>query len=335
MTLPVADHVASPHVLRGAAEAAILAPSTHNTQPWRFRLTVDMLELLSDPQRQLHVIDTERRQQIQSCGCALYNARVAVRAMGYVDDVTVMLTDSVTPELLATLRLGAPHISTDEELARMRAIPQRHTNRRAFLRKPVARAISDRLIATAAAEGATMVRLDPPQKRRLGELVHQADLLQYGDPAFRAELGRWLAPTGSSRRDGIPFVEKEYGSVLPFTVMRTLRSPGLGEEFGELEDELVTGAPAVFALGTHEDSPSDWLACGQALEAVLLEATSLGLSAAFLNQVLELPGLRGELAALLPSLGSPQMVFRLGIPADTIRHAAPRRDLSEVLEVVV
>jgi hypothetical protein len=54
-----------------------------------------------------------------------------------------------------------------------------------------------------------------------------------------------------------------------------------------------------------------------------------------LNQVLELPGLRGELSELLPSLRTPQMIFRLGLPEASIHHAAPRRDLSEVLEVVV
>jgi hypothetical protein len=59
-----------------------------------------------------------------------------------------------------------------------------------------------------------------------------------------------------------------------------------------------------------------------------------GLSASFLNQVLEIPNLRGELSELIPGLGYPQMVLRLGVPEDSIRRPAPRRDLSEVLEIV-
>ena len=326
--------MSSHDVLRSAVEAAVQAPSTHNTQPWRFRIVEDRLEILTDPDRHLHVIDAERRQQIQSCGCALYNARVAIRTLGYVDEVTVMLADGVHPRLLATLQLGDRHIATDDDMAMFAAIPKRHTNRRPFLARPVSSDITDRLIAIAAGWGATMVRLDPKQKAGLAKLVDRADRLQYGDPAFRAEIARWLAPIGSQRRDGIPFPEKEYGSSLPFTVMRTLRSQELGAEFGELEQSNVTHAPVVFAIGTPGDLAGDWLGCGEALQAVLLHATVKGLSASFLNQVLEIPNLRGELAELIPGLGYPQMVLRLGVPEDSIRRPAPRRDLSDVLEIV-
>ncbi len=313
---------------------AILAPSTHNTQPWRFRIVGTTLEILADPDRHLHVIDGERRQQITSCGCALYNARVAVRASGYEDEVTVMLTDAVQPHLVATLHLGEHRVSSDDDLLLYEAIPLRHTNRRAFLPRPIAAAITDELIALAAREGVTMVRALPDTKHALGTLVDEADRLQYGDPAFRAELARWLAPTGSRRKDGIPFVEKEYGSAMPFSVMRKLRSPHLGDEFGHTEAENIDGAPAVLVMGTPGDTPADWLRCGEALEAVLLEATREGLSAAFFNQALEIPALRARVAELLPDLGYPQMILRLGIPEQSIRHAAPRRDVTDVLEIV-
>ncbi|MDQ3365823.1 MAG: nitroreductase family protein [Myxococcota bacterium] len=335
MSRPAAITVAHPDVLRAAVEAAIQAPSSHNSQPWRFRIVDHVLELFADPDRHLRVIDGERRQQIVSCGCALYNARVAVRALGFVDEVTVMLAEPEHPDLLATLHLGAPHISTDADLALMAAIARRRTNRRAFGARPVAAQISDRLIAAAAAEGVTLVRLVPDEKRQVGALINQADRLQYGDPAFRTEIAHWLTSTVSLRRDGIPFSEKEYGAgaTLPFSVMRALRSPDLGGEFGTLEQELVAGAPVVVVLGTRTDDPTDWLACGQALEAVLLLATSLGLSAAFLNQVIEVPALRGQLAALLPAVGAPQLVLRIGIPEEVVHHASPRRRIEDVLQI--
>ena len=40
-------------ILRGAAACAVQAPSSHNTQPWRFRLHADGLEISLDRSRQM------------------------------------------------------------------------------------------------------------------------------------------------------------------------------------------------------------------------------------------------------------------------------------------
>jgi hypothetical protein len=318
-------------VLRNAVAAAVMAPSSHNTQPWRFRINGTTLDLLADGSRQLRIIDRVRRQLVQSCGCALFNARVAVRAMGYKDEVTVMFVDNEIPEHLASIHLGGLHVPSEADHRLMRAVGLRATNRRAFLPRPIASSVTDDLAAIAAAEGAMMVRLDPMQKSQLSAMIEEADHEQYGDEDFRKELSRWLVPSGSHRRDGIPFVEKEYGSAMPFALVRALRSPALGDTFGMLEETLVQGAPAVIVIGTDGDDNASWLECGQALEAVLLHATSLGLSAAFLNQVLEIPALRQRVVDLVPQIRAPQMVLRIGIPAEPIEHRAPRRNLDDVI----
>ena len=77
------------HILRGAVACAIQAPSAHNTQPWRFRRHGELLELWLDRDRHLDVVDPLRRQALMSCGCALYNARVAIRNAGFLDVVEI------------------------------------------------------------------------------------------------------------------------------------------------------------------------------------------------------------------------------------------------------
>jgi len=86
--------------LRRAAVRATLAPSIHNTQPWRFLLSADALEIHADPARQLRVLDHRGRQMTISCGCALFNARASIAAAGY-DPPVERLPDPMQPDLVA------------------------------------------------------------------------------------------------------------------------------------------------------------------------------------------------------------------------------------------
>ena len=54
--------------LRYVLRYAALSPSTRNTQPWRFGIVGDALELRADRSRALAVLDPEGRELVMSCG---------------------------------------------------------------------------------------------------------------------------------------------------------------------------------------------------------------------------------------------------------------------------
>ena len=56
-------------VLRRAAVRATLAPSVHNTQPWRLHIRDGRLDVFVDQSRRLRVLDPVGRQLLISCGC--------------------------------------------------------------------------------------------------------------------------------------------------------------------------------------------------------------------------------------------------------------------------
>ncbi|MCE9576207.1 MAG: nitroreductase family protein [Deltaproteobacteria bacterium] len=326
------DALSPAQILRGAVACAIQAPSSHNTQPWRFRRRGDVLELRADRDRHLDVIDPLRRQITISCGCALYNARVALRASGYVGQVDLM-PDRDRPDLMALIGLGLKRTATADDLDLLAAISRRHTNRRPFFARPVGQAEAEHLARAAAAERTKMIRLTPDQKRELAGLVAESDRRRFSEPAYLAQVAQWLAPTGTYRGDGIPFVEKEYGSTGRFAVGRTLADPTLGERFADIEHDRVMGAPLVVIMATRDDDEIDWLDCGQALEAVLLRATALGLSAAYVDQLLEYEDLHAAVHQMIGGDGDlvPHMALRLGY-APPLDRPAPRRDLDEVFD---
>jgi hypothetical protein len=93
------DVEALPAVRRAAARA-MLAPSIHNTQPWRFVVTPDGLEVHADWSRRLRTVDPRGRQLLLSCGCAVFNAQVAMEAAGWVTEVE-HFPDADSPDLIA------------------------------------------------------------------------------------------------------------------------------------------------------------------------------------------------------------------------------------------
>jgi hypothetical protein len=59
--------------------AATMAPSRHNSQPWRFRFdpASQTIGLYADPERMLRVSDPAGRGLHIACGAALFNLRLA------------------------------------------------------------------------------------------------------------------------------------------------------------------------------------------------------------------------------------------------------------------
>lgn len=91
--------------LQALVQAASLAPSSHNTQPWLFRIDGPTVALLADRTRALPVNDPEDRELTISCGCALFNLRVAAATASMQAQVQ-LLPDTGDEDLLARVRLA-------------------------------------------------------------------------------------------------------------------------------------------------------------------------------------------------------------------------------------
>src|SRR3546814_6757564 len=61
---------------------ATLAANGHNTQPWRFRLGTDRIDILPDLTRRTPVVDPDDHHLFASLGCAVENLALAAAARG-------------------------------------------------------------------------------------------------------------------------------------------------------------------------------------------------------------------------------------------------------------
>jgi hypothetical protein len=311
--------------VRSVLVAATAAPSLHNSQPWRFHCTPTTIELYADSARAAVVADPDQRELLLSCGAALMNLRVAIRALG-VRPAVQLLPDAHRPNLLAIVRPQGRCVvtPTDRELAE--AIPRRHTNRRPFNPAPVPTPVLSRLRQAAKLEQAWMPTLTVAHLQILRRLVAQAQQAQRRDPAFVAEWDHW-AGRGPDSTDGVPAAS---GGPLPEPQDQwVLRDYSAGQARPRVDGKDFEPDPLIAVIGTFHDLPLARVQAGQALQRVLLTATAAGISASLLSQVVEVPAIRTQLRDLIAGGLWPQAVLRLGYGSAV--PSTPRRDLADVV----
>ena len=316
-------HRLAPTVVRQLVSAAVAAPSVHNTQPWLFAVSGDRIRLRADVSRQLLAQDPEGRALAISCGAALLNLRLAARHLGFADRTTVLPEPSDASTIAEVeLHEGNPSTGMSEEL--FAAIPHRHTNRMPYEDRPVPPAVLDALAEAAEQEDAHFYSVtEPGERRRLVELIHDADATQDSD--VLAEIKQWTG-VEPSRNDGVP--EKSLGP-LPHNAGTPHRDLGAGRVIGGRGFAVFEQDPTLGVLTTDRDDQASWVTAGQALQRLLLVLTVEGLVATFANQPIESPHLRWLVRDPDQSIGFPQMLLRIGYaPAAA---ATPRRPIEDVI----
>lgn len=315
-------------VVERLVDLACLAPSVHNTQPWLWRYDGAQLVLEADPSRRLAAEDPHGRNLTISCGAALHHLQFAARALGWDADV-LTLPAGRGEHVLAEVMVSRSHrrAVVREDLDVLRA---RCTDRRRFTAWPVPDDRLQELCTIAELWDARAAAITSDAGRfRLELLANRALTFLEVDGRRLLEQERWIDRTGTDgTHDGIPI------DLLP-DAPDTLQSrsrfrPGL------LEDTrlVIHGGDRVIALGGASDDIGAWLRTGQAMSAVWLEATRLGMSLIPMSQPIEVDSTRHEITrSVLGDAFEPHLLLRIGWQAigRSGLPRTPRRPLSDVL----
>jgi hypothetical protein len=295
---------------------ARLAPSDHDTQPWRFVVADTHVDIVADLSRALTRVDPNYREVTLSCAAAAETLLAAVRAYGY-EGVLTPLPEPHARTVIARVELG--HTARRSLLDRdmLAAIARRRSVPRRYNQTPVSVALQTLMQETASAYGIGLHLVsDVPTKDKIARLVVKADQIQFDDPAIRAELASFGAiGAGFSRMGAALFRLFELG--------------------GSMERHASMHAPLFGVFTTKSDSHEDWVATGRATAAVLHGVTMHGLVSAFLDQPIEVEAIRKQLASLLGSSETPQLLIRFGyVKVDLALPRTQQRPLDEMLIAV-
>lgn len=300
---------------------AVLAPSSHNTEPWRFRIHDDAIDVLMDHSRWLQVADADQRELHISVGCALENLLIAAEHFG-LRHSALLMPDHSDPLLAArvTIADGGPAAAhRHQSLFKMIAV--RHTNHGVYDGHPIPDDVRERLVACCVEPGIVVHLTDDLTiKRSVDEWVVKGDAAQFAKPEYREELAYWIG-------QGVFGSSWMMSKIAQFAVAHF--NPG--KSIAKKDSELLMSSPVFGLIASESDNRPRQIMVGQVYQRISLLAASHGIWCQPMSQLVQVAEIRQELMMAAPEGGLvPQHPFRMGF-AQAEKEHTPRRPLVDVL----
>lgn len=289
---------------------ATLAPSSHNTQCWKFRLEDDAIAILPDLSRRCPAVDPDDHHLFVSLGCAAENLIQAALANGLQGNAGFDAAggNALRVALERTNPVASPLFQ---------AIPARQSTRGEYDAQPLSRQDLDLLEKASAGKGVQVILLTEKQAmEKVLEYVVQGNTAQMNDRAFVEELKKWIRFSGNeavrtgdglfAASSGNPTLPTWLGSLL-FGMFFTPKSEN------DKYAKQVRSSAGIAMFVSDTPGPAQWVEVGRCYERFALQSAALGIRNAMLNQPVEVATLRPQFAAFL-GVGTrrPDLVVRFG-----------------------
>lgn len=304
---------------------ATLAASSHNSQPWLFRLENSAITILPDFSRRCPVVDPDDGHLFKSLGCAAENAIHAAAAQGHAAEVRLEPSQGV--------HVSFHRSKTIQTSELFHAIPQRQCTKLPYDGRELDDADRAALEMAGTGKAVRMALIDDaPTRDAIIDYVRQGNRTQLSDPAFRKELIAWLRFNDASAirsGDGLSTRSGGQPSLPDWLARPILRFVLTGESQARTDERNIRSAPLIAVFIAERDEPASWIETGRAYERFALQATALGIRSAFINQPIEvrdlrpaldtLLGLKNETALLMLRVGyGPRAPFSLRRPVEEV-----------------
>lgn len=306
----------------------VLAPSTHNTQPWLFEVRSNRLTILPDLHYRLPEADATGRNMCISLGACAYNIEVAanyfglkasVQIVGHKNDASIELVfyDSRSVQGARTTKLFS-------------AIPQRYSDKRDY--SPQELSVNDwSLLKINTPDNLSLLYTDNTSTiKQIADDVLAAAASFANVPSFGQELATWLRTNNTKQGDGMTGNASGLSSG-KVVVGRTLMGnvPKSMKVFAKKYYQQAVRSSGIGLISTTNDISKDWVMAGMAYEELALSVVSQNISVCPMAAMIE-TDYRQKLHKYFNISGQhPQVFFRL-IKSNAKAIHSPRRTASAI-----
>lgn len=305
---------------------ATLAASSHNTQPWIFKLEANRIRVLPDLSRRCPAVDPDDHHLYASLGCATENLLLAAQAAGlkghcrFDASATGVQIDLEEAEAVSS--------------ALFDAIPVRQCSRSEYDGEPLSAREMEQLQNAGHGDEVSMLQMTSmEQKDLVTDYVARGNEAQFADPAWAHELKSWIR---FNRKEAVRSGDGLYGPAMGNPpVPRWLGSLAMKGTFSaknqnKKDKRHIRSSSAIAVIYSEVDDIPHWIDAGRCYQRLALQAAALGLRTAFINQPVEVAKLRHEFAHAI-GIGDrrPDLIVRIGHGPEMPRSL--RRPVDDVI----
>ncbi|MGB5820914.1 MAG: hypothetical protein WBG90_15620 [Saonia sp.] len=306
---------------------ATLAANSHNTQPWYFKIDNNKISISPDFTRRCSAVDPDDHHLYASLGCAAENVVHAARAFGLEANV------SIHSETEKVIQIDFEPTSSDQSDLFL-AIPKRQCTRAIYDSTKASPQQLKTLETIAQDTGiSSQIFTDKTDLEAILEFVVAGNTDQMRDEAFVKELKDWLRfnpYSAMNHGDGL-YTATSGNPTFPSFVGGLFFDLAFKEktENDKYRDQIRSSA-GVIAFVSEQDDIDHWIKAGRCYQRFALQATVLGLKHSFVNQAVEVPKVRAQLANYL-NIGNRRTDLLIRFGHGTELPKSLRRPVNDVI----
>jgi hypothetical protein len=307
---------------------ASLAPSSHNTQPWLFKISDHKIELYPNWRRRLDKSDPEDRELYISLGAAITNLKTAAESF------KLNFNCQIYPEAEAVALFQFESLSTtDFNRQTLEILCLRHCNRAKFAEKALPEKFLHYLKELTGHNSVKISLVYEENKKTLvADIVARATEAAFLDKGFTEELSGWIKPSLKKYRDGLPGYNIGIPYPLSFVMPWMVKHLNVSKQQRKMVEGPLRHSAAYIILSTEDNNKETWLKVGQIFEQIALEAQKNKIELGVLAAAIEIGDFYKQLQAVININTRPQMFFRLGF-CDNIPQSCPRLPLTQIIKI--
>ncbi|MEK7138509.1 MAG: nitroreductase family protein [Patescibacteria group bacterium] len=275
-------------VIKQIIDAAIWAPSGDNSQPWRFQIIGDKLQIFNIPNRDNPILNFQQSGSYIAHGALIENLDLLTKARGY-DSTIILFPDKTNPDLIAEITL-ARNESDQASDNLEQYINKRHTNRKPYQTGPLDNIAVEALKRVMGQEYGQLVVVTEREKiNQLAPLLSQVERIALENKDLHRSFFRSIFWDKVKNQRGEPglfikTLELPPPARLLFKLLKFWSATCFANFFGfsrlasKGNAKLYAQSGAYIAIIPKQDDPVGFVNAGRLMQRTWLTATSLGLS---------------------------------------------------------